>query len=80
MKMGNEKEQLLHEYERLDLEFVVLEMIAKELRKQNKDFAADNIDEAREHLYKTILCVKKSWKFLDPNADCEQLVMDIPKS
>lgn len=71
------KRYLFHTYEILDVEYDMLRMIAQELRVNEKTFAADDIDNARNDLSKAILAVKKSWNSLKDDLPYEQIKMDI---
>ena len=75
--MDNEKASLLYEYERLDLEFEILRSLEERLRRLGKTFAADDLKEARDHLFKSILCVKKSYKFIESTPNYEQIKMNL---
>lgn len=70
------KGYLIHTYEILDTEYDMLRMVAEDLRAQGKTYAADDVDDARKELFKAILGVKKSWKFLEDDHTAEQIKMD----
>lgn len=75
--MSNEKANLLYEYERLDMEYEILRSMEERLRQMSKPFAADDVKEARESLFKSILCIKKAWKYLDSSPEYEQIKMNL---
>ena len=75
--MDNEKASLLYEYERLDLEYEVVRSLEERLNKAGKPYAADQLREAKEHIYRAVLCVKTAWKFIDSSPSYEQIKMNL---
>ena len=75
--MESLKAAMIVEYQRLDLEYETIRGMAEELKEKGKLNEAEDLDQAKQHVYQAILLIKKAWKFLPDKPAGEQIKMDL---
>lgn len=68
---------LIIEYQRLDLEYEVIRGLVEELKEKGKLHEAEDLEQAKQHVFQAIMLTKKAWKFLPDKPTGEQIKMDL---
>ena len=51
--------------------------LVEELKAKGKLYEAEDLEQAKQHVYQAILLTKKAWKFLPDKPAGEQIKMDL---
>lgn len=73
--MTHVESEILYEMQRVDLEFAVVKSMERELRRADKNDAADKVKEAADCLQRATFLLNAARKWVDISV-CDQLKMD----